>query len=83
MRKEGDNHCGLSLRDTDICAYTAGRQEERKEADNPLLLLSVTQSDSATPWTTACQVSLSFTIPEKLIFFKQKIKKKEFIILED
>ena len=49
MRKEGDNHCGLSLRDTDICAYTAGRQEERKEADNPLLLLSVTQSDSLQP----------------------------------
>ena len=89
MRKEGDKHCGLPLTDTDIFAYMAGRQEERKEADNPLLLLSVTQSHLTLCNPMGCSMPgfpvLHYTRNTDFFFPNKRLKKKkkEFIVLEE
>ena len=52
MRKEGDKHCRLSFRDTDIYMYMTGRQEGRKEGSRESFVVVVSgsvESDSLRP----------------------------------
>ena len=52
MRKEGDKHCRLSFRDTDIYMYMTGRQEGRKEGSRESFVVVVSgsvESDSLEP----------------------------------
>ena len=58
MRKDGDKHCGLS-----VYIWQAGRQEEMKEADNPLLLLLVTQLHLTLCDPTDCSMTAFPVLP--------------------
>ena len=58
MREDGDKHCGLS-----VYIWQAGRQEEMKEADNPLLLLLVTQLHLTLCDPTDCNMTAFPVLP--------------------